>query len=366
MSSAAAGLEHLRVAVLHQGGPTPAIGGVSKPPKPGGYQDSGADIAFALKQAGVAISTPTTNPDPIADPGWTFPDTVDGIVSAVEMHGANVLFANTTLYSTHPMIQLKDKLTKLGVSFVGQDPRDVERFEDKAWCNAWLAEQDGLRGAFPKSWLVHRNKKECLEEVELPAVVKPVRGRGSHGVSMVRTAEELQERTKALFEEGDLVLIEEYCSGEEITVTVMPPGNFAHVGEKPKHWALPIVTRFNHQDGIAPYNGVVAVTANSRAVTQAEFNADKHYQDVARLCEIVAEKCGSYAPIRVDCRRKAGDDSSFVLFDVNMKPNATGPGRPGREDQASLTLIAAQELGWDYPTLLCTMLGAAKPFSELK
>lgn len=32
-----------------------------------------------------------------------------------------------------------------------------------------------------------------------------------------------------------------------------------------RYCALPVVTRFNHQDGIAPYNGVVAITTNSRA-----------------------------------------------------------------------------------------------------
>lgn len=39
----------------------------------------------------------------------------------------------------------------------------------------------------------------------------------------------------------------------------------------------------------------------------------------------------------------------------------TGPGRPGREDQSSLTAIAAAELGWDYPTLLMKILETAQP-----
>lgn len=38
----------------------------------------------------------------------------------------------------------------------------------------------------------------------------------------------------------------------------------------------------------------------------------------------------------------------------------TGPGRPGREDQASLTAMAAAGVGWDYATLLQKMLESAR------
>ena len=44
----------------------------------------------------------------------------------------------------------------------------------------------------------------------------------------------------------------------------------------------------------------------------------------------------------------------------------TGPGRPGREDQASLTALAAAELGWDYPQLLRYMLHSASTLRHLR
>jgi len=47
------------------------------------------------------------------------------------------------------------------------------------------------------------------------------------------------------------------------------------------------------------------------------------------------------------------------LFDLNMKPNMTGAGRPGRDDQDSLTMIAAREIGWSYEDLLLNMLNNA-------
>ena len=44
----------------------------------------------------------------------------------------------------------------------------------------------------------------------------------------------------------------------------------------------------------------------------------------------------------------------------------TGPGRPGREAQASLTALAAAQLGWDYPRLLLEMLSAAVPLQQMR
>jgi hypothetical protein len=47
------------------------------------------------------------------------------------------------------------------------------------------------------------------------------------------------------------------------------------------------------------------------------------------------------------------------MFDLNMKPNMTGAGRPGREDQDSLSCMAAREIGWSYGDLLVNMLRQA-------
>jgi len=47
------------------------------------------------------------------------------------------------------------------------------------------------------------------------------------------------------------------------------------------------------------------------------------------------------------------------LFDVNMKPNITGPGRPGRETQAALTVLAAEALGWSYRDFVRNVLRQA-------
>ncbi|GFZ48773.1 hypothetical protein JCM24511_06522 [Saitozyma sp. JCM 24511] len=334
-----------------------------------GYTDSGADLAFNLRERGERVVTPVSDPVPTRDADWSFPDTFPGIRSAVLEHGADVLWANTTLHSSHALVQLRSELASRGVRMIGQNPLDTEKFEDKEWINRWLNGQPGLRGSFPRSMLFQKgDAKETLEGFGVPAVAKPIRGRGSHGVTLARTMNELHIAAERLLAESDAILLEEYCAGEEVTVTVMPPGEYTIVGTKSSYWSLPVVTRFNHKDGIAPYNGVVAVTANSRALSASEHDADPSYATLQRRCELVAELCRATAPIRVDARRRGdgqGVNSEFVLFDVNMKPNATGPGRPGREEQASLTTMAAEMIGWDYGELIVNILRQARLVSDV-
>ncbi|KAI3528316.1 fungal specific transcription factor domain-containing protein [Colletotrichum filicis] len=357
-------MESKRVAVLYQAIDPPIINGVRKPMKPGGYRDSGADIAFNLQGSkSFNAVTPVSTPSPEKDTEWCFPDTEEGILDAIKK-GATHLWANTILFASHPL----QTSTSLGsvqdtLKAVGHGPLVVEKYDDKEYVNDLLRRIGGF--TMPRSWTIHSDPAVAtkIEQLQLPfpIVAKPIRGRGSHGVRVCQNIEDLIAHTKVLFQESPSIMLEEYLSGEEATITVMPPN-----GEKKDYWSLPIVTRFNHQDGIAPYNGVVAVTANSRVITAKE-EEDPAYGRISRECEAAARALGVAAPIRIDVRRfSERPGSDFALFDVNMKPNMTGPGRPGRDDQASLTLLAAEALGWDYPELLRQVLNTSSTLKTLR
>ncbi|KKY39191.1 putative d-alanine ligase [Diaporthe ampelina] len=241
---------------------------------------------------------------------------------------------------------------------VGQSPLCVDRYDNKDWVNTLLRKTGGF--TMPHSWDISAYPSaKSLKNLPYPIVAKPIRGRGSHGVKVCWSAEELAAHARSLADEDAAVMLEEFLQGEEGTVTVMPP-----TAEK-GYWSLPLVSRFNHHDGIAPYNGTVAVTANSRVVPGCE--EDPIYSRVMRESERAAELLGVTAPIRIDVRRYSDSpDSSFALFDVNMKPNMTGPGRPGRDDQASLTMMAASALGWDYKELLRQLLATSSTLATLR
>lgn len=51
----------MKLAVLYQATTPPAINNIVKPLKPGGYSDSGADIAFNLSKY-IPIITPVKSP----------------------------------------------------------------------------------------------------------------------------------------------------------------------------------------------------------------------------------------------------------------------------------------------------------------
>ncbi|WP_347261549.1 hypothetical protein [Rudaea sp.] len=347
-----------RIALIYQQVPPPVFDGVRKAPKPGGYADSGADIAWCLRRAGTDVVTPSADPDPAANFDWVFPDTQAGIQSAID-RGATVIWANTVLFSGHP---LESRLEDVWV--VGQMPARQQRVDDKFATNAALCAQ-GLPVA--ASVLVAREARgsirafasltaPALAELGLhfPLVVKPVRGRGSQGVSRVADHGELAAALSALLAGGtfgDVAIVEEYLPGEELTLTVLPA--LPDEGGASAPFVLPPVRRFNHADGIAPYNGVVAVTRNSAALALAESDS-LPVRAIMDACARSAELVGALAPIRIDCRADATGVQR--IFDVNMKPNMTGAGRPGREDQDSLSTIAARALGWSFTDLLTAML----------
>lgn len=339
-----------RVAVLYQALPPPSIGGARKSPKPGGYSDSGADIAFTLRKRGIAVATAVAKPRPEEAMDWVFPDTVAGIASAGEA-GAVTVWANTVLFRGHPIEAWRGRI-------VGQTTAASERVDDKFSTNRSLRES-GL----PVAASVEAGKESGLAldaldardlaaaELEFPVVVKPVRGRGSQGVAVAGDLAELRSRSEALIasgEFGDRVILERFLPGDEITITVMPPG-----GMTDTYWALPPVRRLNHEAGIAPYNGAVAVTRNSVVLTAVECLAPA-VQTAIDACVAAAAALDARAPIRIDCR--ADRTGKYLLFDVNFKPNMTGAGRPGRDDQDSLTAIAARAVGWNYGDLLLAML----------
>ena len=320
--------------------------------KPCGYSDSGADIAYELKKNDIAIVTPVSNPNIKNDLDWVFPDTKKGIQDALDK-GANTFWLNTVLYKSHQIVPFFDR----EIQFVGQIPNQVDIYDDKYFTNELLRKN---KIPIPKTKLISiENFTDYSLDIDFPIIVKPIRGRGSQGVSLVKNRKKLDDKLNEIFSNaayGNMVYVEQFLSGQEITVTVMPSGNYMidnleRTYKKP--WCLPAVKRFNHKDGIAPYNGIVAVMKNSSVLGNDELNSRKIIE-VYGHCEKAGELLNIKAPIRIDCR--ADENGNYFLFDLNMKPNMTGPSRPHRQNQDSLTLLASRKIGWNYIDLLRNML----------
>lgn len=337
-----------RIAILYQAIEPPVIDGLRKDAKPGGYSDSGADMGYVLRGAGFDIVTPVADPDPATPFDWVFPDTAQGIADALTA-GATLLWANTVLFAGHPIEAVKDR-----VWVVGQDPVATQAVDDKFATNARLREA-GL--PVVESRIAQADALDAIDDLVFPIVVKPIRGRGSQGVTVAQSRAEMLDQARALIAGerfGATVMLERFLPGLETTVTVMPPGS----GEADGPWALPPVGRTGQVNGVAPYNGDVPVSRNSAVLSDAD-RATPEVDAMLADCVAVARLIGTRAPIRIDCR--ADDAGRFWLFDINMKPNLTGAGRPGREAEDSLSALAARAIGWSYADLLrATLRGAWK------
>jgi hypothetical protein len=293
---------------------------------PGGYKDSCADVAYALflesrekRSPAIRLITPATTPDPWVEADWSFGDHNKSILEVIKKHGANVLWANTNVYSSHALLEVAKEYPD--ILMVGQDPRQVDNYDDQAWMSRWLQSQPGLEGSFPQTWVVSRDNPAALDDIPLPAIIKPPRGRGSQGVVLCRSRDELKQRAQVLWETvGDRVVVEEFCPGEEITVAVLPPGTYDEpVGVKDRHWALPVVRRFDHADGVMPYSGLVHAAMNSRLVPLEEAGADPEYEKIQKRCELAGQALGTLATIRLDARRRGQTMSGMrpcVLLEI--------------------------------------------------
>ena len=272
------------------------------------------------------ISPTSSAPDPAQDSGWCFPDTEEGILEAVD-RGATHLWANTILFASHPLqtsTALENHVDRIQV--VGQGPLVVEKYDDKRYANDLLRQLGGF--TMPRAWDIcsKSNMEAIISRLPYPIVAKPIRGRGSQGVKVCYSSEELAAHAQTLLTNSSSLMLEEFLQGEEITITVMPPtktGDKSSGKPEATYWPLPVVTRFNHQQGIAPYNGVVAVANNSKPVLKPEL--DPTYTAAMEECTRAAQALGVTAPIRIDARRfEDSKDSRFALFDVNMKPVCIG------------------------------------------
>ena len=344
-----------RIAILYQAQLPPIKDGIQKPMKPGGYSDSGADIAYELKKNDILIVTPVSNPDIKTDLDWVFPDTKEGIQDALN-RGASTFWLNTVVYKNHDI----EHFFNPNIEFIGHRPEQIDIYDDKYLTNEILRKN---KIPVPKTKLISiKNLSDYRLDIDFPVVIKPIRGRGSQGVSLVKNQKELDEKLNILFinkDFGNALYVERFLNGQEITVTVMPSGNY-FINNKEKNykkpWCLPAVKRVNHKDGIAPYSGIVAVIKNSSVLENDELDS-KEIIEVYSHCQKAAELLNIKALIRIDCR--ADENGNYFLFDLNMKPNMTGPSRPHRQNQDSLTLLASKKIGWNYIDLLRNMLKQA-------
>jgi D-alanine-D-alanine ligase len=158
---------------------------------------------------------------------------------------------------------LQDLLESLGVPYTGSDPLASALCMDKMLFKRMLRLHGIPTPAFHsfnetafRELGGARTFPKLLEELRLPAVVKPVAQGSAIGIKFVTTASQLPSAILGAFGYGDRVLVEERIVGRELAVTILGPAHppahppaepphsayLAHLGGSPR--ALPIVELF--------------------------------------------------------------------------------------------------------------------------
>ncbi len=118
-----------------------------------------------------------------------------------------------------------------GLAYTGSGPLGCALAMDKDLSKR-LIDQAGMR---TPSWRIGPAVGERVADaLGLPAVVKPVSGGSSVGLTLARSATEIDRATQRIEAEGDRVLYEAYIQGREFTVGVLDGAALPVVGIEPK------------------------------------------------------------------------------------------------------------------------------------
>lgn len=190
----------------------------------------------------------------------------------------------------------------------------------------------------PKSRFLHKRDlnssltAEIIEEFSLPVVVKAASQGSSIGVEIVEKADELEAAFKNSFKYDDVVLIEEFIKGRELSIPVY--GN----EEKKTLPVIEITTNSGRYDYKSKYT-----KGESYHIIPAPLD-DEVTQKVQKLCIDACTVADCKGMVRVDVM--LSEDNVPYALEINSVPGMT---------ETSLVPDAARSVGIDFGSL-CEMI----------
>jgi len=172
-----------------------------------------------------------------------------------------------------------------------------------------------------------RFRKDAIETLGLPIIVKPSKQGSTVGLSVVKKAKDLGPAIAEAFQFDDEVMIERFIAGRELTVGIL--GDEAlPVGE--------IIPKHEIYDYECKYQAGMAVEEFPAKINAAQTSA---VQEAARRA-FRALKLRGYA--RIDFRMSEEGSGEFYCLEANTLPGMT---------QTSLIPQAAAAAGIEFPEL---------------
>ena len=262
---------------------------------------SGAAVAQALRGRGYDVAEVLVG----ADSSFTVPPGTE--VAFVAMHGR---------FGEDGTIQAL--LRERGIPHTGSSPEASRRAFDKSLSKPVLVAA-GI--PTPPFEFLRRGQARTLP---LPVVVKPVRQGSSVGVARVFREADWAPALAAALDYDDLVLVEEYIPGRELTVGV--------VGDV----VLPVL-EIVAPDGFFDYHAKYTKGVSAHLLADISPATERACRETALA---VFRALGCRGMGRVDFRLRP--DGRFFVLELNNIPGLT---------EVSLLPDAAQRHGWSFPEL---------------
>lgn len=157
------------------------------------------DTSPAFQRADIGLSVPTVGRI----------EYVPALLQAVRDHDIKLIVPLTDL-DLRSLARQRDKFTEAGCEVMVGDEQSVTLCRDKARSNAMLEEA----GLVPiKTYTL----SEFRSNPFFPCFVKPIRGSASVGTSLIHNGKELRAHISTF---GNLLIVQEYVSGQEFTIDV--------------------------------------------------------------------------------------------------------------------------------------------------
>lgn len=227
-------------------------------------------------------------------------------------------------------------LELLGVPYVGSGVLASALAMDKAMCKKVLISEGVL---MPEGRLLRKGDEKARSAVQampLPLVVKPNAQGSSFGVTIVETAEQLEQAIEKAFQYDSSILVEQCVRGVEISVPVL--GN-----DDPT--VLPII-EIVPKSGVYDYESKYTPGATDEIVpARIAENIAARAREMAALCHKVL---GCRGMSRTDMI--VATDGKIYVLEVNTIPGMT---------PTSLLPRSAQAAGIPFPQLLDRLIGYA-------
>ncbi len=213
-------------------------------------------------------------------------------------------------------------LEVMGIPYTGSGVRSSAVCMDKVATKAALAGVPAVRMASDACW----RRGDPLPTLPLPVVVKPAVGGSTIGITKVTEAEALPAALEAAANLHELVLVESFIAGEEITVAVIDGEALPVVRIVPDSGFFDYAAKYTK--GLTRYEVPAAIPAASAIAAQRAAVAAVAAVDGSGLC-------------RVDFIVPADGDP--VMLEVNTLPGMT---------PTSLSPMAAGAVGVSFGELV--------------